>query len=158
MGTSFVTVDGDHGFWMGDGILDVWLRFLALHLPEPKRTDDASSRQVFQKIRDQFLLASKGWFIGCVPHGLEEAIATPVGERIIRAGIDSLLSALKKAPPTLGREVLNLIGISVTFFRDYETWRLVEVGNAFLDLLDRKINSDASSTAFMPGSGQTEER
>jgi hypothetical protein len=39
MGTTFVTLargvsDNDPGFWMPDGRLELWLRLLALHLPE----------------------------------------------------------------------------------------------------------------------------
>jgi hypothetical protein len=34
MGTSFVSI-GDHGFWMTDSILEIWLRLLALHVEDP---------------------------------------------------------------------------------------------------------------------------
>jgi hypothetical protein len=40
MGTTFVTLShdsstGDPGFWMRDGMLELWLRLLSLHLPGP---------------------------------------------------------------------------------------------------------------------------
>jgi len=40
MGTTFVTLSREvsettPGFWMRDGMLELWLRLLSLHLPEP---------------------------------------------------------------------------------------------------------------------------
>jgi hypothetical protein len=47
--------------------------------------------------------------------------------------------------------VLNLMGFGGEFTADVETRRLVEVGHAYLDLLDGKITADPSDTSFMPG-------
>ena len=58
------------------------------------------------------------------------------------------------APSHLGKDVFNLMGMTGTFTGDIETWRLVEVGQAYLDLMDGKIGSDATDSAFMPGSGE----
>ena len=146
MGTTFVAI-GDAGFWMRDGILELWLRLLALHVEDP-----VESGTVATKIRDQWLLASRGFFNGCVPDGLAEAVSTAEGLALVRAAIQSLLQALTKAPGHLGKEVLNLMGFSGGEFTSaVETRRLVEVGHAFLDLLDGKITTDASDTSFMPG-------
>jgi hypothetical protein len=47
MGTTFVTIregnTGDEpGFWMRDHMLELWLRLLALHLPEPTNQGEHS--------------------------------------------------------------------------------------------------------------------
>ena len=147
MGTSFVSI-GERGFWMRDSVLELWLRLLALHVQDP-----VESGTVATKIRDQWLLASRGFFNGCVPDGLEEAVSTAEGASLVRAAIQSLLQALEAAPTYLSKDVFNLMGFSEgTFTRDIETRRLVEVGQAFLDLLDGKITAGPGDTTFMPGS------
>jgi hypothetical protein len=133
---------------MSDSVLELWLRFLALHVEDP-----VASGSLATKIRDQWLLASRGFFTGCVPDGLEEAVSTPEGEALVRAAIHSLLDALKAAPAQLNKDVLNLMGITTgVFTADIETWRLVEVGHACLALLDGKIAAGPSDASFMPGS------
>lgn len=146
MGSTFVGI-GDRGFWMRDGLLELWLRLLALHVEDPVDSGTAAT-----KIRDQWLLASRGFWNGCVPEGLEEAVSTAEGEALVRAAIHSLLGALKLVPPHLGRDVFNLMGFDWTCTADIETRRLIEVGHAFLDLLDGKITAGPSDSSFMPGS------
>ena len=148
MGTTFVGLgETRRGFWMSDGVLELWLRFLALHVEDP-----VESGSLATKIRDQWLLASRGFFSGCVPEGLEEAVSTPEGDKLVRAAIGSLLEALRSAPPHLGNGVLNLMGFTGgEFTADIETWRLVEVGQAYLALLDGKITAGPSDSSFMPG-------
>jgi len=151
MGTTFVHAKPHGtdvpGFWMRDSVLELWLRFLALHIKDPLEPPTLAT-----SIRDQWLLASRGYFGGMVPHGLDEAVATPEGEAIVRAAIHSLLESLAKAPRDFGPEVLNLMGIEGEFFGRWETSRFIEVGQAFIDLLDGKISDTSASTAFMPGS------
>jgi hypothetical protein len=146
MGTTFVRI-GERGFWMRDSILELWLRFLALHVEDPVESGTATA-----KIRDKWLLASRGFFGGCVPDGLQDAVSTAAGAALVRTAIHSLLQALAAAPEYLNKDVLNLMGFSGWFSRDIETHRLVEVGRAFLDLLDGKITAGPSDSSFMPGS------
>jgi hypothetical protein len=132
---------------MRDSVLELWLRFLALHVEDPIESGSLATR-----IRDQWLLASRGFFTGCVPEGLEEAVSTREGEALVRAAIHSLLKALGAAPAYLNKDVLNLMGFTGgTFTADVETRRLVEVGQAHLDLLDGKITAGPSDMSFMPG-------
>lgn len=145
MGTSFVGIGG-HGFWMTDGILELWLRLLALHVDDPVEDDSLET-----KIRNQWLLASRGYFGGCVPDGLEDAVATEAGKTIVVQAIHALLKCLEKAPQTINKDVLNLLGFSNPFVLNIETQRLIEVANAYLDLIDGKIQTDARDTSFMPG-------
>jgi len=146
MGTTFVTADGERGFWMRDGLLELFLRLLALHLEEPREPGAATV------IRDAWLLASRGWFTGCVPHGLEDAVRTDEGRALVRGAIGSLRAALASAPPALDAAVLNLLGMEGRWEAPIETERLVEISQAFVDLLDGKIDQTARDTRFMPGS------
>ncbi len=80
MGRTFVGIgEPRRGFWIRDSILELWLRLLALHVENP-----IESGALATKIRDQWLLASRGFFIGCVPEGLEEAVSTPEGDALVR--------------------------------------------------------------------------
>jgi hypothetical protein len=112
MGTTFVTLARESpgkepGFWMRDRMLELWLRLLALHLPEP--TDSGEHRSTLA-IRNEWLLASCGYFVGCVPHGMEEACATPEGRKVVRVAIDSLLGALTRASAPLDAGTLDFVG------------------------------------------------
>jgi hypothetical protein len=154
MGTTFVTLKreasgNEPGFWMRDGMLELWLRLLALHLPEPT---DSGQHQATLKIRNQWLLASGGYFTGCIPHGMEDACATREGIEVVRIAIDSLLHALDIAAKPLDPHTLNLLGIEGTHLAPIERTSLRDIGRAFLDLLNGKISDTASSTEIMPGS------
>jgi hypothetical protein len=160
MGTTFVTLSheasgNERGFWMRDGMLEVWLRLLALHLPEPT---DSGEHQATLEIRNQWLLASRGYFIGCVPHGMEDACATPAGRAVVRVAIDSLLAELQQAATPLDSDTLNLLGNEGTRFAAIERKWLQDVGHAFLDLLDDKILCGPTSTEIMPGTKPYERR
>lgn len=153
MGSTFVTFSRELsvdmiGFWMRDSVLELWLRLLALHVPEPQSNENSARSYI---IRNQWLLASLGCFNGCVPHELEEVAATAEGRGILRAAVGSLLAEIRSAPPHLNRAVLNLLGMQGHFNEDFPTARLVEVGVAFEDLLDGKLTCTVASTEFMPG-------
>src|SRR5688572_23131272 len=110
MGTTFVTLSSDPntdapGFWMSDGMLELWLRLLALHLPDPM--DDGRYAAV-RGIRDQWLLGSRGFFMGCVPHGLEEACGSTEGQALVRSAVLSLLAALGRSEVAIDPATLNL--------------------------------------------------
>lgn len=147
MGTAFVEIGGK-GFWMQDSILELWLRMLALHVEE-----DPDESPIGRKIRDGWLLASRGYFGGHVPDGLEEAVSTMEGRAIVLAAIDSLMKSLGNGPEMLDHGTLNLLGFDgVEFNSDIEAKRLLQVGNAFMGLVAGQIQTDATSTEFMPGS------
>ena len=154
MGTTFVTLSREvsgkeTGFWMRDGMLEIWLRLLALHLPEPY---DSGEHQATVEIRNRWLLASRGYFNGCGPHSLEDSCATPEGRAVVRCAIDSLLAALRKESPPLDAGTLNLLGIEGVQFASIERRWLQEIGQAFIDLLDGRITGTVSSAEVMPGS------
>jgi hypothetical protein len=155
MGTTFVTIARDlsencPGFWMRDAMLELWLRLLALHLPESNKQSEHSAMSA---IRDQWLLASRIGSTGAVPHGLEEACATAKGRHMIRKAIASLMVALGRSSAPLDANTLNLMcfdGGDFTWIIERK-W-LLDIGQAFLDLLDGKITCTVRFTEVMPGS------
>jgi hypothetical protein len=134
---------------MQDSMLELWLRLLALHLPEPT---DGGENSATPNIRDQWLLASRGYFTGCVPHGLEDACILNGGKAAMRSAIASVLGALQSTDAPLEPATLNLLGIEGHFTRPIERIWLSDIGNAFLDLLDGNVTCDSSSAEIMPGS------
>ncbi|MBO0725936.1 MAG: hypothetical protein J2P52_10075 [Blastocatellia bacterium] len=144
MGTTFVSVN-DKGFWMRDGVLELWLRLLALHVEESPEEEF-----VGRNIRDNWLLASRGYFMGCVPDGLEDAVSTDEGRDVVIRAIRSLIDALKKGPEMLDGETLSLLGFDAGY-GDFEARRLIEVGNAFLSLIAGEIQTGPGPKGFMPG-------
>lgn len=154
MGTSFVTItDGtagnEPGFWMRDEMLELWLRLLALHLPEPTNSGDHSATP---EIRNRWLLASRGYFNGHVPHGMEFACATPERMNLVRIAIKSLMANIEKSDSKLDANTLNLLGNEGCKYSNLDRDRLLDIGIAFVDLLDGRIVNTAHSTEIMPGS------
>ena len=154
MGTTFVTIhEGctgtEPGFWMRDEMLELWLRLLALHLPEP--TDKGEHTATFE-IRNRWLLASRFYFGGCTPHHMEEACSTPKGRAAVRYAIDSLMKTLLESDTKLQADTLNLLGIEGCKYVDLDRDYLIDIGYAFIDLLEERIAGTASSTDVMPGS------
>jgi hypothetical protein len=133
---------------MQDGILELWLRLTALHLEEP-----TSPTSPVRAIRDQWLLASRGYFGGCIPDGVEDAVSTDEGKRLVLKAISSLAWRLNTCPEILDQNVLNLLGVEgVTFVNGCQTWRLQEVCSAVVGLIEGRIGGDTSQTELMPGS------
>jgi hypothetical protein len=144
MGTTFVGIS-DRGFWVENSLLELWLRFLALHIEDPHK-----SGSLVTEIRDRLLTASCGYLIDHAPTALEEAVSTPAGEELIRSAISSMTCS--PAPDRLSSGVLNFMwfaGGNLT--KDIDTWRLMEIGQAYLDLLDGKIETGWNDQSFMPG-------
>jgi hypothetical protein len=148
MGTSFVSIS-ERGFWMRDGVLELWLGLAALQIEEPTADDS-----IAYSIRDQWLLASRGYFGGCVPDGIESAVSTQEVKKVVTDAIEALRAKLVATPATIDHHVLNLLGFGSPFEDSVDTWRMIEVCDAMRALLDGKITTDASSTAFMPGCGK----
>lgn len=155
MGTTFVSIDRNDshpsGFWMRDGWLELWLRLLALHLPEPNHDDE--HLELTLEIRNRWLLASKGYFNGCVPHDMEFACDTDAGKKLVRSAIDSLMTSLQKSDLDLDSGTLNLLGLDGgDFTKGIERRPLLDIGNAFVDLLEGRINGPSQIEKIMPGS------
>jgi hypothetical protein len=157
MGTTFVTIsrgnrERDPGFWMRDGMLELYLRLLALHLPEPTDAFEPDQSKAVLSIRNEWLLASIGVFNGCVPHGLEKACETEHGRSAVKKAIELLNSELDQATTPLDGATLNLLGIHGSRFENIERKSVRDVGRAFQDLIEGRITDTASETRIMPGS------
>jgi hypothetical protein len=150
MGTSFVNI-GENGFWMLDSVLEVWLRLLSLHIEDPGGNDSENEKLLKSEIRNDCLLQSRGYFIGSITVDLDNYIKSNEGKIIILKAINSFLKVLSEAPDTLSKDVINILGIEGLFQKDFETWRLIEVGNAFIRLINNQINYTVKDTSFMPG-------
>ncbi len=151
MGTTFVSIDKTHGFWMEDGKLEVWLRLLALHIPEPSDHDSIEYRNESYEIRNQWLLASKGYFGGWVPHALEDFFLLPHGREIITLAMLSLRGEINHMTSPFTLEIMSLIGGEhggTTVTKE----QLIDIDDGWNDLIAEKIIATASSTARMPGS------
>ena len=153
MGSSYVEI-GENGFWVHDALLSPFLRLLALHIDDP--ADRASSETVSAtyRIRNQWLLASRYCFVGCVPVALDEAVHTEEGRKVVRKALTGLLYDLESAPSELSHHVFSLLGIlDRPFPLDLETWRFVDIARAFLALMDGEIKAGTGDhKTFMPGS------
>lgn len=145
MGSTFVGIN-NNGFWMRDPVLELFLRLASLHIED--QVEDGS---LAHKIRDDWLLASRGYFSGCVPLSLDSDTSTADGKKIVVSAIESLLEALKRSAPILDRNVLNILGIS-GLYSDFETSRLIEVGEWFLALINGAEFGGPGTSTFMPGS------
>jgi len=148
MGTTFVCGGLGDGFWIKDSMLELWLRFASMHI-----ADSVEDQSISHRIRNEWLLASRGYFNGCVPLSLDENISTLEGKQAVLHAVNSLLTSLRQAPRLLDRGVVNLMGMSSEFVGDVETWRLIEVSEAFVDLINGKPFGNAATSLAMPGSG-----
>jgi hypothetical protein len=146
MSTSFVSIGGN-GFWMNDSILELFLRLVSLHIEDPKEAASAA-----HKIRDGWLFASRGYCTGFCPVDLEEHTNTSEGKTIVLAAIESLLKALKDGPTTLDKDVLNILGMSGEFTQNFESARLIDVGESFAALIHGHSFGGPGSGSPMPGS------
>jgi len=156
MGTTFVEIDGEKGFWMRDHVLQLWLRLVSLHL-DPACADDSSETDKIRQIRDQWLLVSRGGFDGCVPHDLGDAVSTDTGRKVVIQAIDSLQAMLRKASEHLDANTINLLGFDEPIGYDFETKRLLDVSQAFVALIEGKINYTAADVKlFMPGRSENQ--
>ncbi len=148
--TGKIPTDVTHevGFWMTDWYLELWLHLLALQV-KPSSDDHLAT-----KIRNQWLLASMHAWGGCVPHGMEEATSTPGGELIVRSAVATLREKLAASDEALPASTLNLLGVEGRWREDFYRSLLVEIGNAFQDLLDGRVSTTVSYRGNWPGSGQ----
>jgi hypothetical protein len=146
MGKSFIHINGN-GFWMRDGILELWLRLAALHLE-----DQVEDHSPIHTIRNEWLLASRGIFNGAVHFYLEDNISTPEKRGAVIDAIKSLQAELRKSPPKLEPAVLNLLGLSGGFMGSVESTRLLEVGECLLALINGQQFGSSAVSTFMPGS------
>lgn len=152
MSTSFVSINRK-GFWMNDSILELFLRFAALHIE-----DSQEEHSLAHRIRDGWLFASRGFIPGSSMLCLDADTATEEGRRVVLSAIKSLLDALRENTGLIDKNALNLMGIeSGRWTAGFPTNLLIEVGEAFVALVNGHPFGDAGSGGPMPGSQYTKE-
>ena len=87
-----------------------------------------------------------------MPHHMEDACSTPEGRAVVRYAIDSLMTTLLESDAKLQADTVNLLGIEGCKYVDLERDYLLDIGYAFVDLLEDRIAGTARSTDVMPGS------
>jgi hypothetical protein len=147
MSTSFVSINRK-GFWMNDSILELFLRFAALHIEDSQKEHSLAHR-----IRDGWLLASRGFMSGASLLYLDADTATEEGRQVVLNAIESLLEALRENTGLINRNALNLMGIaSGRWTTGFQADLLIEVGEAFVALVNGHPFGDAGAGGPMPGS------
>ena len=147
MSTSFVSINRK-GFWMNDSILELFLRFAALHIEDSQEQNSLAHR-----IRDGWLLASRGFVSGSSMLCLDADTATEEGRQVVLRAIESLLEALRDNTGLIDKTALNLMGIASGRWTDgFPANLLIEVGEAFVELVNGHPFGDAGSGGPMPGS------
>ena len=131
---------------MRDDFLELWLRFAALHIE-----DTNEDHSLAHTIRNEWFLASRGYFSGSVPFQIEENVATGEGKAIVLKAFGSFLSSLRQGPEFLNSGVLNLMGMD-GWGSDIETQRLIQVGESLVQLIEGKNFARPEDSSFMPGS------
>lgn len=153
MGTSFVSLDGEHGFWAIDGWLELYMRLLLLHLE-----DSPDRHSPCHMIREQWHLASSGRFSGSVPIFVDGVSSTLEGVRLMLTAIASLSRGLEHAPPILDKQVIRLLW-DQQYDRPLpeivETSKLVEISEALVKLIKGEMGSTASDKVYVPADPQS---
>jgi hypothetical protein len=131
MGRSYTEYRG-HGFWSRDVQLELWLRLLALNLP------DALVPGWQKDLQHEWFFWSSGRCNGFVSAQLDTLSDDP--EKVVtvlrtsRKTLD-LISACGECIPST---FLNLLGASGRFEQAFSTRLIVDVGEQFIALLENK--------------------
>ena len=153
MGSTFVEINAN-GFWVRDWNLELWLRLAALQILEPGSDRSDQERDITLEIRNQWLLASMGFFNGCVPDGIDQFSKSDIGRRVMQEACAKLLKRLLRCGPTLSKDMIYLLGIEGEPFGDQPTWKMIEMSQAIDDLLNGLPFGDPGAVGIpMPGSG-----
>jgi len=145
MGTTFVGIK-QNGFWVHDSLLELWLRMAALHIE-----DTLDKQSLAHSIRNEWLLASRGYFSGSVPLNLEENISTSEGKALVVNAFESLISELEAAPAILHEGVINLMGFDGVFLEGIESYRLISIGESLMQLINGVKFAGPEDSSFIPG-------
>ncbi|PQO42412.1 hypothetical protein [Blastopirellula marina] len=153
MSTSFVSFDGEHGFWSADRWLELYLRLLLLHLE-----DAPNQRSPCHAIREKWHVASSGACSGWVPVFVDDVKASLEGVRLMLNAIASLSRGLEQAPPKLDKRVIRLLWgeqYDRPWPDEVETSSLVEISEALVKLIKGEMTSTAADEVYVPVSPQT---
>jgi hypothetical protein len=145
MGGHFVSLNGETGFWMSDGIARFWIFLLASHID-----GDFEPTSIGAQIRTQWMDASKLDVSGVVWDGLGSYGKDPEARRIIATALDQLTSALEAAPDLIPSEMISILGFDIGSGSPIRTVRLLELSRAWSDLLNERLTLDVRNAPEMP--------
>ncbi len=142
MGSSFTEYRG-HGFWTRDGKLEIWLHELVCavdRLPAPP--------DWLRQAREAWHLQATVGFGGCIDAGLDQWLGDQADRVVTLVGLAADALGHLREQQVLRCEALNSAGLGgqgATWTRDLAVDVVVPVAQAFLDLLARRIEWDAST-------------
>lgn len=142
MSTSFVSLRG-RGFWAPDGLLEVWLWYLADAL-ESLDDGEVAPPGYVENLRDQATSGYHG-FISVRLDELSEAQRARVATAARRC-----VSRVQGDPSLLHKKTLNTLGLGgegCHFGRDLPVARLEAIGRVFVGLLDGTCGWDVRDDA-----------
>ena len=145
MGSHFVSLNGETGFWMNDGIARFWIFLVASHID-----GDFDPNSVGSQIRAQWMDASKLDVSGVVFDQLAGYADDPEARRIITAALERLTSALGVAPDLLPSEMLSILGFELGSGSPMRTERLLDLARAWSDLLSDRLTLGARDAPMVP--------
>lgn len=144
MGSSFTEFRGN-GFWSRDFLLEVWLRVLSLHLD-----DDVHLPGWQHDLRDKWLLASAGFFSGCIYPALDEFLTDSDRIAAILRASDRSIKSLRAFGDYVPAAFLNALGIKGIFTSDQPIEYYELIANRFNALLRGELTTDASTSPVLP--------
>jgi hypothetical protein len=145
MGSSF-TQFRDKGFWSRDGLLEVWLRIMCLHME-----GEAHSPGWQHNLRDTWLLASAGYFNGCVSASLDEFVTDDERVSVILRVSQRSIQSLRAFGAFVPAPFLNALSIDGTeFTADWPIEWFERIADRFTLLLRGELTTDASTSPTLP--------
>jgi hypothetical protein len=134
MGRSYTEYRGQ-GFWSLDVQLVLWLRLLALNLP------DALVPGWQKDLQHEWFFWSSGRCNGFVSAQLDTLSDDPEKVATVLRSARKALQLIHACGESIPSSFLNLLGISLHFEQDFPTLLIVEVGEQFVAILE-KTNSE----------------
>jgi hypothetical protein len=147
MSKSFTEFRG-YGFWAQDSALEVWLYVLASEIG--KSTDQPDWLRSARK--DWHLKATVG-FMGWICANLDEHLTSTDRLDVTVRLSNQALAWFHEQGPLISAEVLNSFrvgGEGAYFTRDVETDNFIRVGETFVQLLEGKLKTDATTSPVFP--------
>jgi hypothetical protein len=150
MGSSFTEFHGK-GFWSWDPLLEAWLRVLSLHLG-----DDVHKPGWQHDLRDQWLLASTGYFSGWVSPSLDEFLTTEERVVAILQASERCISSLRSFGAFVPATFLNALVFANPSGADLPIEWFDLIAARFTALLRGELVTDASTSPVLPATRECE--
>ena len=131
MGRSYTEFRGQ-GFWSRDVQLELWLRLLALNLP------DALVPGWQKDLQHEWFFWSSGRCNGFVSAQLDTLSDDPEKVVTVLRSARKTLDLIRACGECIPSSFLNLLGISGSFEQEFPTRLIIETGEQFMAILENK--------------------